>query len=185
MEVKKKQGKTKIDRDINEYLRKKNINTKNLFNNNNISAINSNGYDYNAQMLNNSLLAMNYLLLQNQLLMQQNNASMDNQINNNIIPQNNNEIIGDNNYNFINFGQSTDKIQENPESEKERNPKENFNNNVNEENMINFSNDNLNQNKEIIKQKILEAINRQNNNNVNIINDKGDKNCDPRKKGGK
>ena len=51
--------------------------------------------------------------------------------------------------------------------------------------MVNFSNDNLNQNKEIIKQKILEAINRQNNNNVNIINDKEDKNCDPRKKSGK
>jgi hypothetical protein len=33
MEVKKKQGKTKIDKDINEYLRKKNINSKNLFNN--------------------------------------------------------------------------------------------------------------------------------------------------------
>ena len=28
MEVKKKQGKTKIDKDINEYLRKKNINSK-------------------------------------------------------------------------------------------------------------------------------------------------------------
>ena len=66
LEVKRKQGKTKIDRDINEYLRKKNNNNnKNLFNNN-ISTNNNN--DFNTQMLNNSLIAMNYLLFQNQLL---------------------------------------------------------------------------------------------------------------------
>ena len=89
LEVKRKHGKTKIDKDLNEYMRKKNINNNiNLFNNNVNNNMNNNNLSY--QMMNNPLLAMNYLLLQNQLLLQQRNQSLENALNNNInIIQNN------------------------------------------------------------------------------------------------
>jgi hypothetical protein len=169
LDIKRKKGKTKIDKDIEEYLRKKsNIN---LFNNNN----NMNTNNYNVQMMNNSLLAMNFLLLQNQILLQ-NNQSSTNPINGNLAQQNKDETnINENmekNYNqseqidysnLNNFGPNFN------ESDK--------NKNINEEER-HFGNEEVNQNKEII-QKILEAINNGKNNN---INNNEENQADPRKK---
>ena len=190
MEVKRKQGKTKIDRDINEYLRKKNMNNISLFNTNGNNSINNNNNNYNMQMLNNSLL-MNYLLLQNQFLLQQNNQNMENQINSTILPQNNDETKGGEAENKINKneekGEEIDKNQENQfeNGEEGKNSKENDQNSEQKcEKNGDRDNDNegAEQKTEIIK-KILEAISCQNNNNINIINE--GKLTDHRKKGGK
>ena len=198
LEVKRKQGKTKIDKDINEYLRKKNGNHISLFNNNgNNSMNNNNNNNYNVQMLNNSLLAMNYLLLQNQLLLQQNqqnNQNMVNPIGNNIMQQNKEDANpGENENKVFNPDEKPNEIEKNEENDLEK--KEEGNNQMgnlektekNEENGDgNYANVNFNQNKEIIK-KILEAINVQNNNFININNNNlnEEKAADPRKKGGK
>jgi hypothetical protein len=199
LEVKRKQGKTKIDKDINEYLRKKNGNHISLFNNNgNNSMNNNNNNNYNVQMLNNSLLAMNYLLLQNQLLLQQNqqnNQNMVNPIGNSIMQQNKEDANpGENENKVFNSDEKPNEIQKNEENDLEK--KEEGNNQMEnlektEKNEVNgdgnYANENFNQNKEIIK-KILEAINVQNNNFININNNNNlneEKAADPRKKGGK
>lgn len=184
LDVKRKQGKTKIDKEINEYLRRKKNNNINLFNNNNNSMNNNN---YNIQMMNNSLLAMNYLLLQNQLLMQQRNPNMPNQINSSILQQNNDDSntngnLEDYQFNFAQKGDNTDNIQkDNYGKELEgKNEKENLeekeliNGDINHENDENVA---PGQNNEIIK-KILEALNGQNN-----INSNEERLSDPRKKG--
>ena len=184
LDVKRKQGKTKIDKEINEYSRRKKNNNINLFNNNNNSMNNNN---YNIQMMNNSLLAMNYLLLQNQLLMQQRNPNMPNQINSSILQQNNDDSntngnLEDYQFNFAQKGDNTDNIQKDNYSKEleDKNEKENLeekeliNGNINHENDENVA---PGQNNEIIK-KILEALNGQNN-----INSNEERLSDPRKKG--
>lgn len=90
--MKKKHGRTKIDRDLNIFLTKKNkvnINTMN-----NLAYIN-NMNNMNNQNLNYQMM-MNYLMIQNQLLIQQQqniNTFSQNILNNNFIdsPQNENE----------------------------------------------------------------------------------------------
>ena len=189
LEVKRKQGKTKIDKEINEYLRKKKNNNTSLFNNNNNNNNNSmNNNNYNIQMMNNSLLAMNYLLLQNQFLMQQRNPNLVNQINSSIMPQNIDDLNTNGNldnfqYNYEQKGDKFDNIQKNifgeeseVKNEKENNigPKEGGNTDNRHENI---ENEEPSQNNEIIK-KILEALNGQNN-----VNNNEERLSDPRKKG--
>ena len=182
-EVKRKQGKTKIDRDINEYFRKKNINNISLFNTNeNNSMDNNNNNNYNMKLLNNSLL-MNCLLLQNQLLFQQNNQNMENQISSSILPDNNDESKGLDIQNKNNKNEEIGKNQENKigNDEEGKNQKENeekVEKKFKESGERNSDNEGVDQKDEIIK-KILEAINGQNN---NINNSNEGKLTDPRKK---
>ena len=197
LEVKRKQGKTKIDKDINEYLRKKNFSHVNAFNNNgNNSMNNNNNNNYNVQMLNNSLLAMNYLLLQNQLLLQQNqqnNQNIQNPIGNNIMQQKRDENnLGETDNKDFNSDEKLNEMGKNEEIhlEKKEEGKSHMENlekteKIEENADGNYASENFNQNKEIIK-KILEAINVQNNNFININNSnnvKEENEADPRKKG--
>ena len=196
LEVKRKQGKTKIDKDINEYLRKKNFSHVNAFNNNgNNSMNNNNNNNYNVQMLNNSLLAMNYLLLQNQLLLQQNqqnNQNIPNPIGNNIMQQKRDENnSGETDNKAFNYDEKPNEMGKNEEIhlEKKEEGKSQMENlekteKIEENADGNYASENFNQNKEIIK-KILEAINVQNNNFININNSnnvKEENEADPRKK---
>lgn len=171
--MKRKQGKTKIDREINEYLRrKKSNNTHFSNNNNNNNASNNNNNNLNnIQMINNSLLAMNYLLLQNQLLMQQRNPNIINQINN-TLPQN----CDDPNNIYTDGIQKNNVEKESDDNHEKENLEEKGQGNreINQENNENID---PSQNTEIIK-KILEALNGQ-----NIINNNEERLCDPRKKG--
>jgi len=152
LESKRKNGKTRIDKDINEYLRKKNANKIHPFN---ITENNTFNNNLNYQMINNSLLAMNYLLLQNQFILQQNNQNLMNTISSNIIQHNktgvNNHINKEDNNNIekrdkkLNFNSEKNKIK-------------------NKENKIKkIDKNNFNKNRETFK-KILEAVNIQNNN---------------------
>ena len=162
LEVKRKHGKTKIDKELNDYIKKKNINNYiNLFNNTGNN--NTNNNNLSSQMMNNPILAMNYLLLQNQLLMLQRNQNLENVLNSNI------NIVQNNEENNLNENKES-----NADVKEEKNENENkieVGNNQEGENI-----DETNKNNEIIK-KILEAITDPNN-----INNE-DKQGDPRKKG--
>ena len=180
LEAKRKHGKTRIDRELNEYLRKKKNNI-NLYNNNGNNNSNMNN-NLNLQVMNNPLL-INYLLLQNQLLLQQTNPNLPNQINS-LIQQNRDEVNNDNgnpenedecgkgekNMDYTHLNRDG-VVQKNEENLLEKNDENNEPQNVNEENDFN-TNEN---NNEIIK-KILEAINEKNNNVEQ-------RQTDPRKKG--
>ena len=175
LEAKRKHGKTRIDRELNEYLRKKKNNI-NLYNNNGNNNNNMNN-NFNLQPL-----LMNYLLLQNQLLLQQRNPNIANAINS-LIQPNSDEINNENgnqanndecengeknmDYTHLNRDGVEKKNEENLENKEEKNEVQN----ANEEKDVN-ANDN---NKEIIK-KILEVINEKNNNIEQ-------RQTDPRKKG--
>ena len=95
LELRGKNGKTKIDNEINEYLRNKNKN-RNKITNKSFDIMNNMNNNLNCQMINNSLnslIAMNYLLLQNHFILQQNNQQLINKLKNNItIQQNKNEL---------------------------------------------------------------------------------------------
>jgi hypothetical protein len=163
LEVKRKHGKTKIDKELNDYMRKKNINNYiNLFNNTGNNNMNNNT-NLNYQMMNNPILAMNYLLLQNQLLMQQQNQNLDNVLNNNI------NLIQNNEENNLSGNKESNADEKEEKNENENNIE--VGNNQEGENL-----DETNKNNEIIK-KILEAITDPNN-----INNE-DKQGDPRQKG--
>ena len=71
LELRGKNGKTKIDNEINEYLRNKNKN-RNKITNKSFDIMNNMNNNLNCQMINNSLnslIAMNYLLLQNHFIL--------------------------------------------------------------------------------------------------------------------
>ena len=75
MEIRRKHGKTQIDDDLDEFLKRKNTNNEK---NNNFNIANNN---LQYQMINNSLI--NYCwMMQNQLLMQQNQNNVVNNENN-------------------------------------------------------------------------------------------------------
>ena len=162
LEVKRKHGKTKIDRELSEYMRKKNINNLQLFNNNGNNSMNNNN-NFNYQLMNNPLLAMNYLLLQNQLLMIQKSQNLENATINDVIQQNNEK----NNINKNQEDNNKEEKVENNENMKENDLEkngglENGNQEQNEvEGIKNVENDES-KNNEIVK-KLLEAINDQNN----------------------
>ena len=89
LELRGKNGKTKIDNEINEYLRNKNKN-RNKITNKSFDIMNNMNNNLNCQMINNSLnslIAMNYLLLQNHFILQQNNQQLINKLKNNITIQ--------------------------------------------------------------------------------------------------
>ena len=156
LEVKRKHGKTKIDKELNDYMRKKNINNNiSLFNNTANNSMNNNNLNY--QLMSNPLLAMNYLLLQNQLLMQQRNQNLENAINNN-----------------INLNNGVVNINENEKESQIKNVQESLEKNEGNE-IKNDENAEANK-KEIIK-KIIEAITVPNN--ISIEESQND----PRKKG--
>ena len=165
LDAKKKHGKTRIDRDINEYLRKKNGNKIHMYNNkqnntnnnnNNMNNMNTNNINY--QMMNNPVFALNLLLLQNQL-MQQQNINPVNQENNENSGENNSKVEND----IINNNEIKDEINNNNEESNMVNNMINFDNNNN-----NGESQNINQNE--ILQKILAVLNNPLMNNINNMN---------------
>ena len=173
LDAKKKHGKTRIDRDINEYLRRKNgnrihsYNNRSKMNNNNMNNINNmnNTNNANLQMLNNPIFTM--LLLQNQLLLQQqrNNNSENNgdNLQNNIA----NNIKNNN----VNLNNDSNEIKEANNVMNENNQTNLGNNDENKDmNKIEGVNDNDNNSKNDILQKILAVLNNPLINNINYLN---------------